>query len=154
MCNNIDFKCNRSTHRLLKLEVRRIRTPKKLAWTLRWGRNQTTQQKGFQSTQGSYERNQDISIIDGWESGSGGRKSKNTERVNLVRYRLITKKYKEYTEEYLKLLEAQQEEEKKAKEQGEVKVKSSLNSQNDSEIKNSSSMNQDKSFMSSSKSEA
>lgn len=67
---------------------------------------------------------------------------------------LITKKYKEYTEEYLKLLEAQQEEEKKAKEQGEVKVKSSLNSQNDSEIKNSSSMNQDKSFMSSSKSEA
>jgi hypothetical protein len=42
---------------------------------------------------------------------------------------LITKKYKEYTEEYLKLLEAQQEEEKKAKEQGEVKVKSSLNSQ-------------------------
>jgi hypothetical protein len=71
-----------------------------------------------------------------------------------VRYRLITKKYKEYTEEYLKLLEAQQEEEKKAKEQGEVKVKSSLNSQNDSEIKNSSSMNQDKSFMSSSKSEA
>ena len=71
-----------------------------------------------------------------------------------MRYRLITKKYKEYTEEYLKLLEAQQEEEKKAKEQGEVKVKSSLNSQNDSEIKNSSSMNQDKSFMSSSKSEA
>jgi hypothetical protein len=46
-----------------------------------------------------------------------------------VRCRLITKKYKEYTEEYLKLLEAQQEEEKKAKEQGEVKVKSSLNSQ-------------------------
>ena len=42
---------------------------------------------------------------------------------------LITKTYKEYTEEYLKLLEQQQEEERKAREQNEVKVKSSFNSQ-------------------------
>lgn len=42
---------------------------------------------------------------------------------------MITKTYKEYTEEYLKLLEQQQEEERKAREQNEVKVKSSLNSQ-------------------------
>jgi hypothetical protein len=87
------------------------------------------QQEGLQPTEGTHERDEDLAVVNGRTGGSGGREGEDPQRVSAHRCRLITKKYKEYTEEYLKLLEAQQEEEKKAKEQNEVKVKSSLNSQ-------------------------
>ena len=86
-----------------------------------WGKNRKTHQKGFQSAQGPYERNQDIPI--NW------RDSKYAEIANPAQSRLITKKYKEYTDKDVKLLEEEKKKKKKkkkAKEQGEVKVKSSL----------------------------
>jgi hypothetical protein len=128
-CLLLLFKCNHSTPRHWRRAVLRIKINLSRASMLKWGSWCDSQQKGLQSVEGAHERHQNVPVRNGRPPGRCRWQGENTQIVPLFPRRLITKKYKEYTEEYLKLLEAQQEEEKKAKEQNEVKVKSSLNSQ-------------------------
>lgn len=68
-----------------------------------------TQQERL-SSQGANQWHQDLAVVDGLEHSRGRWQSEDSQRVNIILFSLITEKYREYTEEYLKILETKYDE--------------------------------------------